>query len=67
MSSLDYKILEKTSDYLSLFEEISHESVRIYYHGLKILKPKKRGRRLIAVDETKLEENNQIFVWIAID
>jgi transposase-like protein len=27
--------LRKTSDFLSLFEEISHESVRIYYHKLK--------------------------------
>ena len=27
--------LRKTSRYLSLFEEISHESVRIYYHRLK--------------------------------
>ncbi len=39
--------LRKTSDYLPLFEEISHESVRIYYHRLKTaLKPKKKKRRL---------------------
>jgi len=62
--------LRKTSDYLSLFEEISHESVRIYYHRLKkVLKlPRKKPRRLIAIDETKLKlENNQIFVWTAVD
>jgi len=62
--------LRKTSNFLSLFEEISHESVRIYYHRLKaVLKqPKKKERRLIAIDETKIKlENNQIFVWAAID
>ena len=62
--------LRKTSNYLSLFEEISHESVRIYYHRLKkvLKKPRKKERRLIAIDETKLKlENNQIFVWTAID
>ncbi len=62
--------LRKTSDYLSLFEEISHESVRIYYHRLKkvLKKPGKKKRRLIAIDETKIKlENNQIFVWAAID
>ncbi|AIG98463.1 Transposase [Archaeoglobus fulgidus DSM 8774] len=62
--------LRKTSDFLSLFEEISHESVRIYYHRLKevIKPPRKKPRRLIAIDETKLKlENTQIFVWTAID
>jgi len=61
--------LRKTSMFLSLFEEISHESVRIYYHRLKVLKqPRKKERKLIAIDETKLKlENKQIFVWAAID
>jgi len=62
--------LRKTSDFLSLFEEISHESVRIYYHRLKkvLKRPRKKLRRLIAIDETKLKlENNQIFVWTALD
>ena len=55
--------MRKTSDFLSLFEGISHESVRIYYHRLK-----KVLKRLIAIDETKLKlENNQIFVWTAVD
>ena len=48
--------LRKTSEFLSLFEEISHESVRIYYHRLKkvLLQPKKKERRLVAIDETKI-------------
>ena len=46
--------LMKMSLFVSLFEEISHESVRKYYHRLKyVLKePKKMERKLIAVDET---------------
>jgi len=62
--------LRKTSDYLSLFEEISYESVRIYYHKLKtVLKhPRKKKRRLVAIDETKIKlEKKLIFVWAAID
>jgi len=62
--------LRKTSNFLSLFEEISHESVRIYYHRLKtaLKPPGKKKRRLIAADETKIKlKNNQIFVWVAID
>ena len=43
--------------------------VRIYYHRLKVLiQPKKKKRRLIAIDETKLKlEEKLIFVWAAID
>ena len=62
--------MRKTSKYLSLFEAISHESVRIYYHRLKkVLKqPKKKERRLIAIDETKLKlKKKLIFIWAAID
>jgi len=62
--------LRKTSEFLSLFEEISHESVRIYYHRLKkVLKqPRKKKRRLVAIDETKIKlEKKQIFVWVAVD
>ena len=61
--------MRKTSEFLS-FKEISHESVRIYNHKLKkVLKqPKKKERRLIAVDETKIKlEKKQIFVWDSID
>ncbi len=62
--------LRKASKIISLFQQISHESVRIYYHRIKrVLKsPEKKERRLIAVDETKLKlEYEQIFVWSAID
>ena len=62
--------MRKTSDYLSLFEEISHESVRIYYHKLKkvLKRPRKKSRRLIAIDETKIKlERKLIFIWAAID
>ena len=45
--------LRRTSLFMLLFEEISHESVRKYYHKLKyVLKePRKKERGLIAVDE----------------
>ena len=62
--------LRKTSQFLSLFDKISHESVRIYYHRLKkvIDQPTRKKRRLIAIDETKIKlERKQIFVWAAID
>ena len=62
--------MRKTSDFLSLFEEISHESVRIYYHRLKkvLKKPRKKSRRLIAIDETKIKlKKKLIFVWTAVD
>ena len=60
--------LRKTSLFMSLFEEISHESVRKYYHRIKyILKqPRKKERKLIAVDETRVG-NRKVFVWAAID
>ena len=53
---------------MSLFEEIS--AVRKYYHRIKyILKqPRKKGRRLIAVDETIIRVGERrVFVWAAID
>ena len=62
--------LRKTSQFLSIFEEISHESVRIYYHKLKVLlnEPVKKERWLIAVDETKIKVNGKYaYVWSAID
>ena len=62
--------LRKTSLFMSLFEEISHESVRKYYHKLKyILKqPRKKERKLIAVDETIIRVGDRkVFVWAAID
>jgi len=62
--------LRKTSEFMSYLQEISHESVRTYYHKIKevIKSPEKRNRRLIAVDETKMKiENTQVFVWSTID
>ena len=62
--------LRKVSLFMSLFEEISHESVRKYYHRIKyILKqPRKKERKLIAVDETIIRVGNRkVFVWAAID
>jgi len=62
--------LRKASKFISLFEKISHESIRIHYHRIKrILKPPEmKKRRLIAIDETKLKlEDKQIFVWGAVD
>ena len=55
---------------MSLFEDLSHESVRKYYRKLKyILKqPRKKERKLIAVDETILRVGDRkVFVWAAID
>ena len=62
--------LRKTSRFISIFEKMSHESVRICYHRIKevIKPPEKKSRKLIAIDETKLKlENKQIFVWSARD
>ena len=57
--------LRKTSKYLSLFEAISHESVRIYYHRLKkvLKKPRKKERRL-SIDETKLKLEKKLILAI---
>jgi len=62
--------LRKTSSFMAVFQTMSHEAVRTYYHRLKnvIQPPQKKKRRLIAVDETKLKiEELQVFVWIAVD
>ncbi|XRP96896.1 IS6 family transposase [Methanocaldococcus sp. 16A] len=62
--------LRKVSLFLSQFESISHESVRIYYHKIKKIlnEPERKTRNLIAIDETKLKLGNEtIYVWSAID
>ena len=62
--------LRKTSLFLSQFEDISYESVKIYYHKIKevLNEPERRERTLITIDETKLKfENQTIFVWAAVD
>jgi len=52
---------------MSLFEEIS--AVRKYYHMLKyILKePKRKGRRLIAVDETIVRVGDSLYGCIDVE
>ena len=54
---------------LNLVEGFSHESVRKWYTRCKSLfDVRKRWRRAIAVDETKVKlENKQIYIWNAID
>jgi len=53
--------LRKASRIVSLFQKISHESIRFYYNRTKrILKPPAwKIRRLIAIDETKLKLGEQ--------
>ena len=62
--------LRKVSLFLSQFEDISHESVRIYYHKIKevLNEPERKERNLIAIDETKLKVGDKyIYAWSAID
>lgn len=50
--------------------KVSHEAVRLWWRALKVLfkQPKKKKRKEIAVDETKLKlHGRQIYVWAAID
>ena len=53
--------LRKTSLFLSQFEDISYESVRIYYHKIKevLNEPERRERTLITIYETKVKFGNQ--------
>ncbi|MCD6130991.1 MAG: IS6 family transposase [Candidatus Hydrothermae bacterium] len=59
----------KTKKILNLLENLSHESVRKWYKKCKeLFDVKRRVRRAVAVDETKVKiENNQIYIWNAID
>ena len=59
----------KTKKILNLLENLSHESVRKWYKKCKgLFDVKRRARRAVAVDETKVKiENNQIYIWNAID
>ncbi|HIP63367.1 MAG TPA: IS6 family transposase [Archaeoglobus profundus] len=57
--------LRKVSEILSEFESISHEAVRECYLRIKevINQPKKKERRLVAIDETVIKlEDKQIYV-----
>ena len=59
----------KTRRILNLLENFSHESVRKWYKRCKeLFDIDRKIRRAVAVDETKVKlENNQIYVWNAID
>jgi len=48
--------LRKTSRFMPLFEELNHESVRVYYHRIKkvIKQPEKKKRKLIDINEIKV-------------
>jgi len=54
---------------LSSFEDISHESIRKWYHKTDtIFSVKTSYRELIAVDETKIKINGRLYIlWAAID
>ena len=59
----------KVRDILEYIEPFSHEALRKWYSKLKVLFiHKKKHRRAIAVDETKVKlENQWIYIWNAID
>jgi len=59
----------KTSKILRDFEKFSYEAVRQWYHKCKdLFIVKRKFRRAIAVDETKVKlENREVYVWNAID
>ena len=61
--------LRKCKTILSSFEDISHESIRKWYHRTDtIFTIKITYRKIIAVDETKLKINGKLhIVWAAID
>ena len=60
--------LRKTSMFLSLFEEISRIGQNLLSQTKVLKQPKKKKRRLIAIDKTKIKlEKRSIFVWAAID
>jgi len=66
-SGLSYRIVAKV---LRGEAEFSHEAVRLWFHRLKeaLPKSKRRRRRVIAVDETKLKlKGQQLYVWAAVD
>lgn len=61
--------LRKCRIILSFFEDISHESIRKWYHKTDtIFTVKTAYRETVAVDETKLKINGKLFIlWAAID
>jgi len=66
-SGLSYRVVARVLRGLAVF---SHEAVRLWFHRLKeaFPEPKRRRRRVVAVDETKLKlKGEQLYVWAAID
>ena len=61
--------LRKCRNILSSFEDISHESIRKWYHKTDtIFSVEKCYRETVAVDETKLKINGKLYIlWAAID
>jgi putative transposase len=61
--------LRKCKNIVSSFENISHESIRKWYHRVDtIFTVGKTYRETIAVDETKVKINGKLFIlWAAID
>ena len=61
--------LRKCKTILSSFEDISHESIRKWYHKTDtIFSVEKCYRETVAVDETKLKINGELYIlWAAID
>ena len=61
--------LRKCRTILSSFEDISHESIRKWYHKTDtIFSVEKCYRETVAVDETKLKINGKLYIlWAAID
>jgi len=54
---------------VSSFENVSHESIRKWYHRVDaIFSVKKAYRETIAVDETKIKINGRLYIlWAAVD
>ena len=61
--------LRKCRSIVSSFEDISHESIRKWYHKVDtIFTVGKAYREVIAVDETKVKINGKLYIlWAAID
>jgi transposase-like protein len=61
--------LRKCRTILSSFEDISHESIRKWYHKTNnIFTVGKTHRETVAIDETKLKINGCLYIlWAAID
>ena len=59
----------KTSQIIGELESFSYEAMRKWYNKCKdIFRPKKKVRRIIAIDETKIkQEGKQLYLWNAID